>query len=317
MNKRKDYLDNISGLFIVVMILGHIRSLSGYDSSLVSIIELYLRIFMPWFFFKSGMFFKSKGIKNTLLYTAKKLLFPYILFSIIAIPAVIFKTNNFSPCSFVLEQAKQFILFGCTWANFPLWFLFSLSCVIIIFEIGQRYIHPVCIAIIGFMISYVLNLLDIKMPYYAGNISSGLFFFAMGTIIKEHKFNTKFTFGLFLFYFFILTVYPLHIEMVRNVSEYGKFIFWFPISIIGILSFNSCFKLFNKQIPIINYLGKYSMVYYVTHWAILEYFTIFVNTENFSTFTIFISMIITCAITIPFLDFCIRRFGGSWIIGWK
>ena len=82
MNLERDYsLDAACGLMIIYMIYGHICAWSGVQQ-----IELFPRLlffFMPWFFFKSGMFFREKPFKKEFVNGVKKLIVPYIVFSII------------------------------------------------------------------------------------------------------------------------------------------------------------------------------------------------------------------------------------------
>lgn len=317
MKTRKIYLDNIAGLFIIIMILGHTRTLSGHDSSYVSFLELYLRIFMPFFFYKSGMFFKSTDIKVKLKNVFRKFIIPYIAFYIFTIPYIFHDLQNISIVNVIVEQLKQFLLFGCSWANFPLWFLFSISCVIVIFEILNRRMHPILIALIGMVVSIMLNAFNVERPYYAGNISSGLFYYSMGYLLREKQCSRKILIGLFLFYCSFLTIWPQHIEMVRNSCEQGNFIIWFPLTVIGVYSFIGVFSLYNKKIPILSYLGRHSMIYYVAHWGILEYVSLFTQNKalpNYETFTI---MIVACICILPFLDLIIKKTGLQWIIGKK
>ena len=78
LEKRITYLDTISGLFIIIMLLWHYNITSWQVHSL----ENFFYFFLPWFYFKSGMLSKiealnSKSIKNW----AEKLLFPYLIYT--------------------------------------------------------------------------------------------------------------------------------------------------------------------------------------------------------------------------------------------
>ena len=70
-SKRQRYIDALSGLLIINMILGHCIQLADCSD-----IPLYnwmnaLSFFMPWFFFKSGMFYREKSLKETIYGGAK------------------------------------------------------------------------------------------------------------------------------------------------------------------------------------------------------------------------------------------------------
>ena len=82
MNKRVFYLDNLSGLLIIEMIfLCHIRILSVMipDSGFLYQLQYFLIFFMPWFFFKSGMFY-GRNLKHDITKDAKKLLVPFVYY---------------------------------------------------------------------------------------------------------------------------------------------------------------------------------------------------------------------------------------------
>lgn len=63
-SKRDNSLDAACGLMIIYMIYGHICLWSGVTQ--VEIFPRLLFFFMPWFFFKSGMFFKPRSYKSEL-----------------------------------------------------------------------------------------------------------------------------------------------------------------------------------------------------------------------------------------------------------
>lgn len=65
-NKRQRHIDAISGLLIINMILGHcIQMADCRDIPLYSWMDS-LSFFMPWFFFKSGMFYREKSLNETI-----------------------------------------------------------------------------------------------------------------------------------------------------------------------------------------------------------------------------------------------------------
>ncbi len=61
MEKRTEYVDLAAGIMIAWMILGHTASHASYEGNFL-IIGKYLSFFMPWFFYKSGFFYKSKTL---------------------------------------------------------------------------------------------------------------------------------------------------------------------------------------------------------------------------------------------------------------
>ena len=71
-NKRQSHIDAISGLLIINMILGHcIQMADCRDIPLYSWMDS-LSFFMPWFFFKSGMFYREKSLNETIHINSRK-----------------------------------------------------------------------------------------------------------------------------------------------------------------------------------------------------------------------------------------------------
>lgn len=63
---RKSYIDQVSGVLILYMILYHILQWSGLKYVIDSYWMYPLSFFMFWFFYKSGMFYRQKTFKSKL-----------------------------------------------------------------------------------------------------------------------------------------------------------------------------------------------------------------------------------------------------------
>lgn len=68
--KREKYVDVVAGIMIAWMILGHCIHFSHFGLSFYK----YLSFFMPWFFYKSGMFFTPRQRTALMKKDANKLL---------------------------------------------------------------------------------------------------------------------------------------------------------------------------------------------------------------------------------------------------
>ena len=72
MSANIDYsVDAVCGLMIIYMIYGHICAWSGVQQ--IELFPCLLFYFMPWFFFKSGMFFREKSFKKEFVNGVKNL----------------------------------------------------------------------------------------------------------------------------------------------------------------------------------------------------------------------------------------------------
>lgn len=122
---RVKYVDAIAGFMIAWMILGH----CSYFSHTVLPFAKFLGFYMPWFFYKSGMFFIAKPSMKLYINDARKLLRCYIVYS--AIGWLIWCVCGLIDGSLSLERCiwrpiYAFIHQGSISANGALWFLLSL-----------------------------------------------------------------------------------------------------------------------------------------------------------------------------------------------
>lgn len=93
MQKTRDIsLDSVAGLLIIVMIIGHIIQRLGLDNIRLSYyLQLFFPYFMVWFFFKAGMLFKAKPMKQLVINKFNRLIIPFILWSLIGYPIQVAK----------------------------------------------------------------------------------------------------------------------------------------------------------------------------------------------------------------------------------
>lgn len=139
--KRNNAVDVISGIFVIEIIVQHILQNSKlYDGSFYSKMVIFMPVFMPWFYFKAGMMYKGgMGIKTCIKYRGRKLLRPFIIWSIIpsllVLPAY-YKNNEIIAymkiCIGSLYHAHGIF-------NSPLWFLVSLFFCYILAEYVEQF----------------------------------------------------------------------------------------------------------------------------------------------------------------------------------
>ena len=80
--KRSVYLDTICGILILqVVFITHIASSCYFMRfEVVRFVYLLLIFAMAWFFFKAGMFYKDKPLKDVVKKSARRLLVPWAVF---------------------------------------------------------------------------------------------------------------------------------------------------------------------------------------------------------------------------------------------
>lgn len=125
MKERLSYIDDVAGIMIIWMILGHCTFFSGFSVPFYSVLGFY----MPWFFYKSGMFFRKRNWLELIKKDYKKFIIPFVVYSLIgwflwSICCLIDGSQTLSSC--LLAPLKSLYLRGNIKGNGALWFLLSL-----------------------------------------------------------------------------------------------------------------------------------------------------------------------------------------------
>lgn len=229
--------------------------------------------FMPWFYFKSGMFYKPDTIP--LSNGINKLIIPYILFTILGLVLhLVFELFvGETPLLTILLKIKEDVIYrgGIDW-NLALWFLFSLFAVRIITPILNKILPISLILILSVLISWGANYFNLTYPVWIGNIALGIMFYTMGYLLKVLQYNKLIFFIsllLFLCGFFLPLVTKFDFRCNRiGVTDYYPIVMLYCTS--GIITIdNIAFRFFNKPISIISKIGRSSIILYVTHFPIL------------------------------------------------
>ncbi|MBS5539363.1 MAG: acyltransferase family protein [Phocaeicola plebeius] len=271
MIKRDSSLDTIAGIMTIYMIYIHICPWVGISP--LPHVGKFLFFFMAWFFYKSGMFFHNISFSECYKKGIQRLMIPYIIFSIIGwfmffIRDVIKQEITEQ---YFINSLRQILHEGAVAGNAPLWFLFTLFCVRIIFylvhKLKQYSVIPICFFGI---LAYILNFWHIKDYYWISNICSGMFFFGCGYILKNVQYNKYLFIISVITYIGIIIYIPTFVDFRSNTFTKGNYIAWILSSLAGIITFNNIFKYIPVRFKLLNNIGKDSMSYYVTHWIILS-----------------------------------------------
>ena len=278
MQNRNYILDEIAGLLIIYMIVYHIMQWAGLQNSEGMQIMSYLNFFMPWFFYKGGVFFKKNDMQSMLSKSFNRLLMPYILWSMVGVAVFGFISCYIYHTHTIFEYIKmniyQLATEGCVPGNLPLWFLLALFAVrIIINECMIRNIHVIVPTLAGICISAFLHFFNISLPHYINNISSGVFFFGMAILLKNaSQENSIKIVSIILFVLLSIISKPI-VDIRDNTLLDGYYMLWPLWSIVGIITINTLFEYIHKIIksPIspLFFIGKHSLAFYVIHWPII------------------------------------------------
>lgn len=298
------YLDNISGLLILDMVfIVHICPNCNIQNSYTYNIWLLFCYFMPWFFFKSGMFYKPDSIP--LSNGIKRLIIPYILFTILGLALhLIFELfARETPLLTILLNIKEDIIYrgGIDW-NLALWFLFTLFAVRIITPILNKLLHISLILIISGLISWSANYFNLIYPVWIGNIALGIMFYTMGFLMREIQYNISIfyiSFILFLcgFFFPMVTKFDFRCNQIGVTDNYPIVMLYCTSGIITID--NIAFRFLNKPITIISKIGRNSIILYVTHFPILMLCLSIIKTTTITNSN-YILIIVSISITLTY-----------------
>lgn len=308
MNKtvRINKYDNLKGLAIFLIVLGHMTFLTQFES--IRIIHAYIYIIhLPIFFFVSGYF--SKIGPNEPIKAFKRLFIPYIIF------CIIWDLFNM----FVLGKPHNNLLFINP--GYALWFLISLFFMKLLLPIIDKFRYPVLIALIFAVLGGFLNM-DIL------GISRTLAFlpiFLIGFYYNDYKnlLNDNISSWLekkyVIYLLFIFTTLscilaaifiPATILILKNqfvVYNLTNVIYRFIIIILGIANTLLLNRLMTNRNNFLTKIGKNSMGVYVLHVYFIAILKItmrpyFSHHEKLFLITaILISMILTFVLSRDFI----------------
>lgn len=311
--KRNIHLDTLGGIFVLYMIFGHccqFAQISNMD--FYNILSIIFNCYMPWFFFKSGMFFsKSTTAKEIFRKSINKFFRPYCVFMLIGYIgycSTLFLKNDTNWVHYILSPVKQCLLYNGvhSWA-LPLWFLVTLCIVKYIAGILLRrnliIIGPICI--IGGYIAAHINECFLE-PSTWFNIFPAIFFYWLGFLFKKVQYHIV-VFVLSVVLYIISFIFPSIVSFRVNQLILGSYFLWVLYASAGIVFFNNIFKKFQLNIFPFTIIGKNSLYWFLSHWFILEIISLIYNSFSFSidrvtlSLIYFSSVIIILALLYPFI----------------
>lgn len=275
-NQRLTYIDALAGILILHMIfIVHCAKLCGINGMGIDIEMLLMQFFMPWFFFKSGMFFREKSLKKNFKNCFQHLVKPYIIFSLIGwiiivlVPGLVMYHKTLG--SILKDTAQHFIYDGSIRGNYALWFLLSLFFVKVLFPFLRKLRIPTIIIMLGsIVLAFSHNSIFHDLPVYLGNIPNGLFFYSIGVLLARKQFNKKFLItSIIVFIISLPFIGYLDFRANAIMSGHNNFIATELFIIAEIIIAENIANKWGEQISLLSRIGSQSMVLYVTHYIIL------------------------------------------------
>ncbi len=246
--------------------------------------------FMCFFFFKAGYFNKtvSGNSREYVKDKAKRLLIPYVVWGTIGfLVYALYLPFEYQRYHHPIEPMTWSHLWSTSsfWGNEPVWFLFSFFSAYILVHFMKK-IHIVkpisvfqTVLLLTFpFISYWLYTQHNPLPMSLSNVFMGVFFFYVGRgwrwVLERLGRGQALALCCLLIVAFIVSNILWHGEYAMSTNRFtgNPWAAFFNTFIIltGLSGF--LIKLPLPRVPVINYIGQHSMVYFVAHYPLLQFY---------------------------------------------
>ena len=293
-NKRELWIDMMKGWGLLLILIAH----SGGIPFVGNWATAY---YIQMFFILAGYTLHIDNVKTFLVNRAKRLLFPYLMYSFVTVLIVTceqyvlhtlttkqFFLNVFGVlysryCLFPYGKEDNIYFLKC--ANSPLWFLTAMFVayifVLLFYKVNKSY--RVGMILLYFCMTIILENLPILLPWSIDTALVLALFVISGAELKRYILLIEKRWQhILIFTISILVYFPLCIingDINLSVGIYGAYriisIFGcFMIGILGTYIFSKIFKLFGKVKYIANglaYLGRNTLTLLCTYFLVYRY----------------------------------------------
>lgn len=264
-NKRENSLDSIHGLLVLYMMLMHLLGFAiGTVSKYYYPLTHFLSFFMAWFYFKAGMFYRERTNVDCIKKASRRLLLPAIIYSLLGF--LLYAILN----KFKLDLSYELTSFyqsGAPHGNNPIWFLYSLFFVQVIYNAFRKIrISPYFIPLISAVLFAIPSFINVSCVLFL-NVPLGLFFYSMGVVLSEKQYVRWLWIASLLGY--------VTLGLVPSVSDFRRGFydpFWLGVlwSLLSCMAINGLFRrLPFLSVKPLRFIGRNAMIYYGTHWMII------------------------------------------------
>ncbi len=268
--KRIEFIDLAKGICIILVVIGHCgvsHDIPGYEM-----------VRMPLYFILSGLFFKGYGgLKNLFVKKMNKLLIPFLFFYLLGC-ACYYMLKWIAPGLLVTSAGGILDLFNNRqYFNGPIWFLLCLFWCNLIFGIISLHVHSealriIIVCVLG-TVGYWLGYYGTFVPLFVDVALTALPFFIFGYYLKRSnllypnsldRYNLLFAFLLWGISYLLYRNTNHHLSLHYNeISGWATYV----ISIVSVMSILYFCK-YVKRIPLVSYIGRYSIVLLCVHHLI-------------------------------------------------
>lgn len=329
LKQRNHAFDLLCGICILRMIVLHVAGFCGMRGDFwCGKMMAWTFFFMSFFFFKAGYFNKtvSGNSKAYCIDRTKRLLVPYISWTIIGdaifFGMMLFNLDMFMPYLEKRVTWEHNIMISRPYGNAPVWFLFSFYVAYLFMHFIGKVKHLRWIIVTFPFVSYWLYQQGNPLPMSLSNVFLGIFFFFLGRLWKwvmNHvpKAAVLAISAVFIGLFVYLNIH-YHGEYDMSLNKYVQR----PVgaivnSVLSLCGFAGILlSLPVKRVPVVNFIGEHSMVYFVAHYPLLIIYhlthrlfhhTMVGHWEDFILCLAFI--LVTCTWLVPKIE------GVPWLSG--
>lgn len=327
--QRITYVDTLKGICILLVVFMHCGLPVDSSNEMVRHINDALRTYrMPTYYFLSGIFFKTySGLNEFARRKVNNIIIPLVFFYILNV----FGSILYSFCScMAMRQAFHFEwntildIFYRTelriQAVVPLWFLLSLFWANLIFYILRTKFNDLVVFVSVALLAtagFLLGIYHINLPLFFTSSLVGLPYFVLGHYVKQHGWLegtvTKWK-GVLLF-IAVAAIVLIFARDYNKVDTLGTFLLYrYLIPFASVLSLFWLCKCFPHRIPVVTFLGRYSLIVLGTHMFLVSYLYLLpvslFGEENkwLWRLFLFISIVLLELIIVPFMRDKFPRF---------
>ena len=279
MQKRIAYLDLAGGIMTIWVWYFH-ALFPIFDGKILDHVP-WLYFFMPWFFYKSGMMFKPKDRNVEWHNGVKKLLKTFAVWSIIGYIAHVlwhWYIGDLTPRLAFYTPLRSLLLGSSVPLNGAIWFI---PVLFLVRQLGNYLLprfHVLWIVILSLCMCILLQFVHIPfLPNWISvTISWGLFFFSFAYWIRNYETN-KWVVLVAAIIYGISVFTPISIVYGGDAPLWSRLLYYPSCAFACVFFNNACrwlmslterFNNINWHFPILSYVGKYAMNFYVPHYIL-------------------------------------------------
>ena len=318
-NGRIGYLDLAKGVCICIVMLFHVHGI--LQCGLFGERVLFSSFMLPPFFFISGLLFKEEeSFRTFFVKKVNRLLVPFLFFymiSAVIIPNLLHWAFGMNFESVIGWRSLWAFLWPGEYPNIPLWFLWCLFLMNLLFWVIRRQGYAVA------LICFCLCLTGICLDRFVGvdvacivKTFKYIFFFCAGFLLKgrftdEMRLGGGWKTALLLVVSFAIALIP---AVSYRCDSLPVEVLAFCLSGLAGSVFLLILCSFVRHLPVISYLGENSIVIILTHGLLVRAMTQGVIGlagsigPHYAVILSWLLMIVAYLLLIPLIKFCLPHF---------